>query len=676
MSGSYQPSPDAETQPPWTTAFLSQRDVAFELPIDFITKPGVSLTAACFASNRFEDDAIKLCVSNLLAMGFKRLVVDLYWDAGRAVWSLCPAEVPESASTGDDTSIASAPSSRSTAFIASGVLSDDQTGSPPAPTEAGAAKVMARQDSSAGLSGSNSPSEISSPVSSTTTTIVTSPSPMATYVSSSNGNDETLLQIGPYSCTATSSLSLLADILYGYFQASETTVVVDLTILELNIHAAASSSNPSSPAASPADSQLPQGTQLLSGALNANLSANIYTPTMLDIDRANLNQSWFEIPGPDAPIIPYLTLEKDGNTYSTPSGWPTETFTNFDRYSRMIAYIGRVDPQMSNYNFSGDADTIFMSGTMEAVRNVTLSTDGAIRSGCFFDRTVPAITEATNNSWAVTSNLNIPASGTLSDSTFSTLSNLSSCGISSLLNQTLAGQSADTDPATYRAFANAATIWSWAPDQPNTTDPASKDDTNNSINFDDNNDDTTGQQGLLCAALYPSLNGRWKATNCQSHHHAACRIASQPYAWTLSPSPGPFTDFASPSRCPPNSSFSAPRSALENTWLLSLLIADTDEDHHTTRNASDPIFINFQAIDRPDCWVVGVNTTCPYLEDPNEIRTRTVVVPAVAAVVIFAVAALMFFIKCASNRRNARRGRRRRGSVGGADRGDYEGVPS
>ena len=68
----------------------------------------------------------------------------------------------------------------------------------------------------------------------------------------------------------------------------------------------------------------------------------------------------------------------------------------------------------------------------------------------------------------------------------------------------------------------------------------------------------------------------------------------------------------------------------------------------------------------------GINGTCPYQARSDQNKTRVVVVPTVAAVIIFVLAALTFFVKCAANRREGKRGRRRR-QLGGWE---YEGVPS
>ncbi|KAG9583707.1 hypothetical protein KCV04_g22661, partial [Aureobasidium melanogenum] len=75
------------------TALLSLRDVASRIPINYVTAPGVDLTPVCFSDQRYEDAAAQQCLSNLLALGFHRLIVDLYWDQSRQTWSLCPVEL-------------------------------------------------------------------------------------------------------------------------------------------------------------------------------------------------------------------------------------------------------------------------------------------------------------------------------------------------------------------------------------------------------------------------------------------------------------------------------------------------------------------------------------------------------------------------------------------------------
>lgn len=67
--------------------------------------------------------------------------------------------------------------------------------------------------------------------------------------------------------------------------------------------------------------------------------------------------------------FPTLTLV-DG-IISTEDGWPSESFIEFAQSKRLLVGYGIVDPQMQNYNFSGDQSTIFPAGyskNIEAAR--------------------------------------------------------------------------------------------------------------------------------------------------------------------------------------------------------------------------------------------------------------------------------------------------------------------
>lgn len=121
------------------------------------------------------------------------------------------------------------------------------------------------------------------------------------------------------------------------------------------------------------------------------------------------------------------------------------------------------------------------------------------------------------------------------------------------------------------------------------------------------------------------------------------------------------------SGCGDNQSFALPRTGLENSYLYAAWAGAHDD-----KDGDTAVWIDFNSLDREDCWVVGVNASCPYLNDDNAQRSRTVIVPTVAAVIIFVLSALTLFVKCAANRQNSRRRRRRRGEDGW----DYEGVPS
>lgn len=54
----------------------------------------MSLRAACFGDNVFERDSAGKCISNLLAVGYRRLSIDVYWTHKHRKWTLCPATIP------------------------------------------------------------------------------------------------------------------------------------------------------------------------------------------------------------------------------------------------------------------------------------------------------------------------------------------------------------------------------------------------------------------------------------------------------------------------------------------------------------------------------------------------------------------------------------------------------
>ena len=55
------------------------------------------MSSACFGNGLYTRDKATDCISNLLAVGFRRLVVDLYWSVDRRAWSFCPVTIPTSA---------------------------------------------------------------------------------------------------------------------------------------------------------------------------------------------------------------------------------------------------------------------------------------------------------------------------------------------------------------------------------------------------------------------------------------------------------------------------------------------------------------------------------------------------------------------------------------------------
>lgn len=578
------------------------------------------------------------CFSNLLGVGFPRFEVDVYWDALRSVWSLCPVELPQDDdNVGEDAPVISRP----TISVSSGVVSakvPETTATPPQ-----ALKI--RQDGS-------SSGQITTPILSSTssegtinTSVATNASPQPTVISFPTVKGPPLLQIGRYNCTSQMTFGLLTGLLEDFLDETATTTGATITFLNLNIHAAASLTNPNEPAPQLKVEQMPQSSDTLSEIVNGNLSSVLYTPDTLEDQRANLNNSWHDVEWTNFPAQGYYQSSQNaaGNTF-TDSGWPTEALMEFQQFKRVIVGFGTIDDQMAAYNINGDFSDIFPPGTITNERQTSFATDGQVASGCYFPSPDDTVTSRSNSSYAraTAPNLNLDQNPDLID-LIPSVSNLTGCGLIPFLNQSLAGTTADKNPLPYAAYVH-STLWSWAPGEPlNATEGSST--------------------GNRCAVMTSSpLPGRWQVADCASRYRVACQDPQRPYYWELSAETSDYDSAETACRSPLQ--FAVPHTALENTHLFAA--------SQRSRDSREPVFIDLNQLGTPDCWVIGINGTCPYLQSTDTNRTRIVVVPTVAAVIIFVCAALTFFIKCASNRREDRRGRGRKM----LDGWEYEGVPS
>lgn len=632
----------------YDTVLLSQRDLSFPAPINFVTAPGVSISAACFGHLSYEDGEFRRCFSNLLAVGFRRFEVDIYWDQSRSTWSFCPVAFPSSVpnviSSATSTTLTASPSSRtSSAVITSAVLSGAQLAVSTATNSTNATMTVGKNSSST--------------ITSTEATAVTLPS----------SSNQTVISIGPYSCTTSINLPSLAGPLLDYIVKTENTLQANLLFFVINFHAAASASSPLSPAAAPTN--LPNLSSLVGNILWSNLSAFTYSPDDLRADRANLNNSFFKVSERYRPTLEYYNVSSDVNgIFSTVDGWPSESFIELgnSKGKRLLLEIGNVDPQMASYNFTAEQGVLFSRGYIQEAQNhVAANSEGSVTAGCYFD---PAIHSSdvsnTNSSWAtnaLVSGFSYPTSPS-ADLTpvVNLVTNLTDCGISPILNVTLLNATADQNFIPYHSFAYSS-VWTWAPGEPkNHSSEASVPDSL-----------------FRCAATSP-VDGRFRVQDCSNRNYAACRAS--PYNWTVSSSESSFS-FAS-AACDENYIFGAPLTALENSYLTLALRA-------SAKDLSRGVWVDFNSLQVQGCWTTGGSTaTCPYAEDVVN-SDRTILVPTVAAsrvpaaqlffvvtdewitVIVLVLSALTVFSKVAGNRKVRKRTKKRvvNGFV-------YEGVPS
>ncbi|KAH9844967.1 Maintenance of telomere capping protein 6 [Teratosphaeria destructans] len=625
-------SPDAGALPN-TTAFVhlladgfpkSSRDLSLQIPVNFVNLPGVSLTPACFAFYHYEEASASKCISNLLALGFRRIEIDIYWDVSRQIWSLCPVQLGNAGTSGNETTATESQPARSSATsLESAQLT--RKGDSHQPTPYGRpGSFEKRQISGLSLTTSTSPMHAAS------TNAPLSP----TYTSAA-------IKTGPYSCTAGTTLDLFLGVLVQYLDSTETNLNATTRYVTLNLHAAADASDPSSGGVRPAADALPQDGNLLSALFLANTSAYLYTPSDLSSQRANLNdsRSWFGVLERYRPDAAYFTVDEANGHDTTPDGWPGESYLELVRGERLLVSYGTVDPQMDGYNFSADAEDIFAAEAVQILQGNVVVSNAGVTTGCYYQPGQSGIGKV-NSSWA-TYALNATLEPFVLDAG---AANLSACGISPILNATLSNVTAAEDFEPYRAFADSA-LWTWDIDQPHVSNSSAEN----------------------CAALN-ATSGRWRGVTCGQQHYGACRVGDKPYEWSISESKSQYynINFA----CRDDTSFGTPRTALENTYLVatwrSYLASLSGDD------ADDKLlWVNFNDLDVNTCWVIGQNATCPYTTGGDS-SNREIVVPTVAAVIVFVLAGLTMFVKCAANRRNTKRKRRRRGEDGW----DYEGVPS
>ncbi|KAH8155262.1 uncharacterized protein LAJ45_00271 [Morchella importuna] len=97
-------SPDAVSEN-WSTVLLSLRDLRRDVPINYNQYPGIALTPACFADGSYTEDRAA-CVANLIAIGYRSFLLDLYLDGESGGWGICP--VADTASSTPTTTPAAA----------------------------------------------------------------------------------------------------------------------------------------------------------------------------------------------------------------------------------------------------------------------------------------------------------------------------------------------------------------------------------------------------------------------------------------------------------------------------------------------------------------------------------------------------------------------------------------
>lgn len=389
--------------------------------------------SACFADQLYEDGSAIGCLSNLLAVGFRRFEIDAYWDASRHVWSLCPVELGDIRP--DQLSLPSlalrdtfeAPHEPAVASPHLLVRQDDSSTEILAPS-------LSTQSNSETLS---SPSTTATLDSGATTAGDGTPEPTAV------AGPGTAIDTGGYSCTTSATLQLLLQVLSSHLDSTQTNVNATVSYLILNLHQAASASGQTSNLTM----DLPRGNNSLGSILlspTTNISNYLYTPQDLNEQRADLNASfrWFSVNPTRETESAYFNVNRSGGNAVTLDGWPAESFVEMTQAKRLLVGVSHVQPELRQYNLTADGTLLFSSGDLGVPRSVEIDTDGQISNGCFFDADTLDVSNV-NNSWAAVGLNSTTVSGLASN--LAAANNLTHCGIAPILNRTLGGTTADED---------------------------------------------------------------------------------------------------------------------------------------------------------------------------------------------------------------------------------------
>ncbi|KAA8650772.1 hypothetical protein EYZ11_007622 [Aspergillus tanneri] len=603
MSLSYDPD-SSLVDITWEAAFVSQRDVAGQIPINFVTTSAVCLRSACFGNNVFDRDLAGRCISNLLALGYRRFIVDLYWSVESRTWNFCPVSIP----------------------------SDVQV-----------------------VTISSTSTSMTTGTSTASTTTVAAAQGSATVISNSSGSQ--LYALGPYLCSDGLNLSDMVDIFEDFFKSTASQLNIYTRYVSFNLHAATTATAVNRPASKVSGADLPSIPERIDSLVDR-LYSYIYTPSQLADERSNLNDSWYKVDDGYEPITEYITIDEDEDgKQSTTDGWPSTKYVQLAKERRLLLEYGSVDPQMEDYNMTEKDEIIFPQGSLTTTIPITVSGEG-LESGCYYNADASGISQV-NSSWAVSSP--VPVSNDTVKTQFmrrlsDLITNVTACGLTPTINNTLFNATADKDFEPYKNATRAA-MWAWALGEPRGSEVT----------------DDIDQPGRdRCAVMDLSLGGHWRVINCAEKRRGACRVGNDLFTWKLTSTEHIYSDVYHQG-CPENSSLAVPRTALENTYLYwhALDKAASGMDPNSSDPSKRELWIDFNCLDVASCWITGgPDANCPYASDPQQLQKRTVLVAAIAGIVICIITALTLFVKCNTNRRNSRRGKR---VIQGWE---YEGVPS
>lgn len=406
-------------------------------------------------------------------MGYRRFEMDLWWDNTTSSFQLCPEQ------------IVSNTTSNSTTIITTTLLKATET-------------------------------VVSSSTSSYNTTIT------STYTTSSSSaaatpNPTVLIPLpNNYSCATGASFQTVLNTLASILTLTDNNLKeAGLTILVLNLNTL-----PSLGGNNTVDLSIPTD-RSLSQQINATLGDWLYTPATLAMERENINNTFLaDQANPVIDIPNYYTLIINNVTQiaSTPNGWPSTRHLFEIQGRRLLIGIGSVNVATNDYNIAKDSDILFPPETFGGQDQLVSSTSiQNTPSACLG----PAGTvfgpqgQEDFNSTSISGNTTFALSQDPTPQTplsYDSVEAIVNCGLSPLIDSPMQNVSSGS-LSPYEQIA--ATIWSWAPSEPqNTSLPQ-----NGTTNI------------FACAALSADT-GQWGVVECNTHLQIACRVNSSLYSVT------------------------------------------------------------------------------------------------------------------------------------------------
>ncbi|KAF9348993.1 hypothetical protein BGX26_012645 [Mortierella sp. AD094] len=285
----------------------------------------------------------------------------------------------------------------------------------------------------------------------------------------------------------------------------------------------------------------------------------IYSPALLEMDRADLMSSWWK----NNPVgLDYYNTTTDPTTgrVSAPTGWPTSLYLTRVIKRRIVVGFGSNNLQANTtYNITDDFTTLYAPGTLgPSMTNSSFFRISSLLDSQHCDNPMPGITMVPTGSEGIANQTESQTDGSETTSTkvswsFSSMSDNDSSPwtYSSGQTATICGYSALVEsraPVLTFSEQTAMTIWSWDLDQP-------------PINQSDSRD-------RRCGVM--QSNGRWAVQDCNRRLPVACRKTNTSGEWIISDKGSANYEDV---ECPEGYMFDLPRTARENQLLYTTLLS-------------------------------------------------------------------------------------------------------